>query len=566
MIVTLAAAQIDWFTLVIGLFGGLALFLFGMEQMTRALKLAAGEGMKMFLDRLTRRRVTGALTGAMVTGIMQSSSVTTVLLIGFVSAGLMSLQQSVAVIMGANIGSTVTAQIIAFKITKLALVLVAVGFAMTIARRERVGQYGAIVLGLGLLFLGMEQMGLATSPLRDNPAFVHAMNRMNNPMLGILAAAALTAIIQSSAATMGIAIVLAGQGFISLEAGIALAFGANIGTCVTALLASIGRPRVALQTAIVHVIFNVIGVLLWLAFIPQLAELVRLISPQVPELHDAARLAAETPRQIANAHTVFNVVNTLVLLPFTALLALVARRLCPVRLAPAVERAKPQFLDTAYLDTPDLALHRVQLELGRLGQFVQRMIANAFDVITTGTGADLNRLERQDDDVDDLQTAIVEYLRKMGREELTTDDTRRLQQLTAVAIYLENAADVVTTNLVALGRDRIEHKIEISDVTRRHMTDLYRPMREAFDAAMEAVTTDDTARARHVIDMKDRINQLVSEVLEQVGRRLVVDAPKRVEAFRIETDMVSQFQRLYSLSKRIARCAAAPDEDWSVAA
>jgi phosphate:Na+ symporter len=286
--------------------------------------------MKGILAKLTVNRFMGVGTGALVTAVIQSSSVTTVLVVGFISAGLMSLSQSVGVIMGANIGTTITAQIVAFKITKAALGMIAVGFAMLfIAKNDRTKHYGEMLMGLGMVFFGMHVMSEAMEPLRSYQPFLDLMKTMDNPLVGVLIATAFTALIQSSSASTGIVIVMASQGFISLQAGIALAFGANIGTCATALLAVIGKPREAVRAALVHLFFNVCGVLIWLPFIGFIANLVTAISPSYPDLSGAARLAAETPRQIANAHTFFNVANTLIFIWFTTQIARLVEWLVP---------------------------------------------------------------------------------------------------------------------------------------------------------------------------------------------------------------------------------------------
>ena len=303
---------IDWGNLAMGLLGGLALFLFGMDLMSEALKSALGEKMKVVLAKLTKNRVSGALTGAFVTAIVQSSSVTTVLVVGFVSAGMMSMSQSIGVILGANVGTTLTAQIVAFNVERAALWMVAIGFLLSaIKKYESASQYGQMLLGLGLIFYGMGLMGHAMHPLRSYPPFLELMSQMSNPLLAIILGAGFTALVQSSSATTAIVITMAGQGFISLEAGIALAFGANIGTCVTALLASLGKSREALRASLVHLFFNFGGVLIWLPFIGVLATWVTGISPNYPELQGTAKLSKEVPRQIANAHTLFNVANTL---------------------------------------------------------------------------------------------------------------------------------------------------------------------------------------------------------------------------------------------------------------
>jgi phosphate:Na+ symporter len=359
---SMASTTLQYGAILTGLGGGLALFLYGMRKMTDALKIVAGGGMKDLLGRLTTNRFTGAVAGTLVTAVIQSSSVTTVLIVGFITADLMSFSQSIGVIIGANIGTTITAQIIAFKVTKYALLLIGVGFLMEImAKNRKVRHYGIVLMGLGLIFFGMELMSDATRPLRTYQPFIDLMQEMKNPIQGILIGLLFTTLVQSSSATTGIVIVLAGQGFITLEAGIALVLGANIGTCITAPLSAIGKPREAIQAATAHIIFNVLGVLLWVAFIPQLADVARSISPSSPELQGAARMAADSPRQIANAHTLFNVGNALVFIWFITPLARLVERIVPKRPEPKTVRIRAQYLDELFLEQPaegDLRLHR----------------------------------------------------------------------------------------------------------------------------------------------------------------------------------------------------------------
>jgi len=253
--------SLDLFVMTVQALGGLALFLFGIDQMAAALKVVAGEPLRAVLAKLTTNRVSGVLTGALVTAIVQSSSVTTVVVVGFITADIMSLSQAVGVIFGANIGTTITAQIIAFKVTRYALLLIAAGFTMSfVARDDKYRKYGTVTMSLGLVFFGMGLMGDSMRPLHNYEPFLRLMVEMETPILAILVGALFTALIQSSSAATGVVIVLASQGFITLAAGIALAFGANIGTCVTALLASIGKPRKAVRAGLVHVCFNVLGV------------------------------------------------------------------------------------------------------------------------------------------------------------------------------------------------------------------------------------------------------------------------------------------------------------------
>lgn len=365
-------ASIDAVLLVGGLIGGLAIFLLGMEQMTEALKLVAGDRLRGLLVKLTKNRFMGLLTGAGITAVIQSSSITTVMAVGFISAGLMTFTQSIGVIVGANIGTTITAQIIAFKVTTYALYAVAIGFAITFF--SKIGSrraWGTALLGLGLVFLGMTLMGEAMSPLRESEAFISAMIALENPLLGVAVGAVFTAVVQSSSATTGIVIVLAQQGLISLETGIALVLGANVGTSVTALLASIGKPREALRASVAHTLFNVGGVIIWIPFIGLLASTVMSIG-------------GDTAREIANAHTVFNIFNALLILAITPQFARFIERIVPDR-PDAVEAAlKAKYLDKAFVSTPSLAIDRARLELLRMADRVRAMLAEGVPAAISG--------------------------------------------------------------------------------------------------------------------------------------------------------------------------------------
>ena len=394
----LEASSPDWGSMAMQMLGGLALFLYGMELMANALKTVAGERMKVVLARLTRNRFMGVLTGAFVTAVVQSSSVTTVLVVGFISAGLMSMAQSIGVIMGANIGSTVTAQIVAFKVTQYAMLMISLGFAAWFfSKKDRVKHYGAMFMGLGLIFFGMGIMSDAMSPLRNYQPFLDLMVKMENPFIGILVAALFTGLVQSSAATMGIVIVMASQNIITLPAGIALAFGANIGTCVTVVLASIGKPREAIRAALVHVLFNVVGVLIWLAFIPNLAELVVMISPTSSGLSDAARLAADTPRQIANAHTIFNLINTFLFIGFVGSFARIVEILVPDKPLEEHPITQPRFLDEELMETPSLALDMARLEISRAGVQVEVMLKEILPAMLKSNRPMLSQIREMDE-------------------------------------------------------------------------------------------------------------------------------------------------------------------------
>ena len=339
--------SIKWFTLIVGLVGGLTLFLLGMDLMTDALRLVVGDKAKAVLEKLTANRFVGLLTGAGITAVIQSSSVTTVLVVGFISAGLMTFVQSIPIILGSNIGTTFTAQIIAFNITSWALVLVSLGFLVTtLSKKRKRKSQGTAVMGLGLIFFGMVVMGEAMSPLRTYEPFIDAMKTLDNPLLGILVGAVITAVLQSSSATTGIVIVLASQGLITPAAGIALVIGANIGTSITALLAAIGKPRDAQRAAVAHLLFNVGGVILWIPFVGWLVSFV-------------GSVGGGTAREVANAHTIFNVVNAMIFLPFVNQFAALVTKLVPDK--PVEGEMRPIYLDESLIRSPSLALSAARM-------------------------------------------------------------------------------------------------------------------------------------------------------------------------------------------------------------
>jgi phosphate:Na+ symporter len=552
--------DIDWMNMGMKLLGGLALFLFGMEQMADALKAVAGERMKVILAKLTTNRFMGAATGAFVTAIIQSSSVTTVLVVGFITAGLMSMAQSIGVIMGANIGTTITAQIVAFKVTKYALLMVAGGFGMLFfSKQEKIKQYGAMLMGLGLVFFGMSVMSDAMSPLRSYQPFLDLMTRMDNPLVGILVAAGFTALIQSSSATTGIVIVMATQGFISLEAGIALAFGANIGTCVTAMLAAIGKPREAVRAAVVHVLFNTFGVLLWVGLIPYLAEVVTWLSPAHPELSGTDKLAAEAPRQIANAHTVFNIANTFIFIGFTSQFARLVEKLVPDKPVEEIIIAQPKYLDEELLETPSLALDRVRLEIGHMGDRVKAMLQDIMTAITTGDRMMLRNIAKIDDEVDILHGHIVTYLGRISQKELMEDQTRVLVNLMAATNDLENIGDIIETDMVYLGKEGIEAQVLISEETRGVLNKLHDVVSTTAELAIDAVMESDQRAAQEVIAMKPDISRLMESAALHETERLVAEEPNRLAAYSLEMDIIEKLKRIYYLAKRMAKTVA-PEE------
>jgi phosphate:Na+ symporter len=530
--VTDPESGVAWGQMTMSLLGGLAVFLYGMEKMAEALKKVAGESMKLILARLTNSRIMGLLTGAFVTAIIQSSSVNTVMLVGFVTAGLMSFAQAIGVILGADIGTTITAQIVAFKVTKYALLLVAIGFGMIfMGRNERIKQYGNLIMGLGLIFFGMGIMSDGMRPLRDYQPFIELMGSVSNPLIGILVATLFTALVQSSSATMGVVIALALQGLITLEAGIALALGANIGTCATAGLAAIGKPREAVRVAVAHVAFKIVGVALIIPFIPYFADLVR-----------------------DNAHTLFNVGIAFVFLPFSNQFARFCEWLVPDRaLVEEEELVRPTYLDVELIDTPPLALERARYEIGHMGEYVNQMLSASIPALLDGNLERIKEVSAIDDKVDFLYKEIVAYLGKVGRKELMDNQADELSKLLSAANDLENIGDLIETDALDLAEVSDAQGVSISEETKTVLGELHATIAESVRLALHAVATNDAVLAQQVIAMKSSIQEQATSAEMHQARRLAADAPNRVSAYSVEVEIIEKMKRIYYFAKRMAK-------------
>ena len=532
----------SWFVVAVTLIGGLALFLLGLDQLTHAMKKLAGGGLRVVLGTMTANRFSGALSGAVVTAAVNSSSVTTVLLVGFVSAGVLDLSRSVAVILGANIGSTVTAQLVAFDLGAVALAAIGSGFLLrAISRGDRLRLIGELILGLGMIFHGMALMGQAMEPLRSYDPFLELLSHMENPLLGTLAGAVFTALVQSSAATTGIAITLAAAGVLPLTAGIALVLGANIGTCLTAIIAAIGKPIAALRVAVVHVTFNVIGVILWLPLIGLLAAI-------------ATWLAGEqgTPaRQLANAHTCFNVINTLLFLPFTTQLARLATWLTPERASHS--RVRPWHLDPGLLGIPPLAFDAIHQELGRLGDLIRRSLVEVAAAVDGDNIRRLDRVERTHIEITDLGGAILRYLGRLRREDFTVDEGMRFHRVVRAARALEMAGAMAARELVERIRDLQEHQITVSAITRTNLRELGREVGATVKDAVEAVREDDLDHAERALSRKPAVKRLADHALRHLAETLQDQDPQRIDRVRLETAIIDTLRRLHDQARNAAK-------------
>lgn len=536
--------------MIIQLLGGLALFLYGMEKMTDGLKAAAGKQMNTLLARLTGNRILGALTGAVVTAVIQSSSVTTVLVVGFVSAGLLTLVQSVGVIFGANVGTTVTAQIVAFNTTALAFPFIAIGFVMTFVSKQGAARhYGAMLIGLGLLFYGMAAMGDAMAPLRTNQGFANLLQSLQNPVLGMLAGALFTALVQSSSATIGLAVVMATQGLLSLPAGIAILFGAKIGTGITAILAAIGKPQDAKRAAAVHVLFNVVGALIWLPFIAQLAMLSEAVSPVASHLQGVERLAEEAPRQIANAATIWATANTVIFLPFAALFARLAMTIIPDRVEMEKEIIRPKYLDDELIQVPAMALERARMELVHMSEIADSMLAKveaAFDSRESGG------LTQEFDQIVVLRDAVLAYLQHIGRSALSDGDSDEHARLVVAIGEIENMSVAISRELAPLVQSLDAPEIAPSQETRELFGALPETVLEAARSALHALVEGDEQAAQRVVAKRIEILELSTDLQRRQTARLAEDDPNRLAKHRMQIEILDRLRRLYSVSEHMA--------------
>lgn len=492
---------------IFGLIGGLALFLHGMNSMSDGLQKVAGDRMKKVLGILTRNPVLGALAGALVTAVLQSSSATTVMVIGFVSAGLMTLPQAISVIFGANIGTTMTAQLMAFKISNYIYPIIFVGFLLNfMGKKQKVKDLGTVIFSFGLLFEGIEIMGSVMKPLAGSPFFTDLMGRVAEiPVLGILLGAGMTLVVQSSSATIAVLQNFASQAgpdgvssVIGLAGAIPILLGDNIGTTITALLASIGQSRNAKRTALAHSFFNISGSIVFVFLIPVFAKFVVWISPKGPEVEVIAR-------QIANAHTTFNIVCTLIWLPLISLMVKLVTFVVrgEDRLSPT--KAQPQYLDEKVLGQPLPAMYLISQEIDRCAEYASTMLSCAkAELSGQALPENFDELFRA---VKDLQEQIVQYISRLfARGVLTEEQSER----TAGLLFVINNVDRIADRCGEItGCVRQLHSAgrSLSQDASSELDECFTISQDMFDTAMNSIRAGDSDKAQTVILHKGKMHK-----------------------------------------------------------
>lgn len=542
---------------VFGLLGGLAVFIYGMNMMSEGLQKVAGEKMKYVLGILTKNPVVGVLAGALTTAVLQSSSATTVMVIGFVSAGLMSLPQAISVILGANIGTTMTAQIIAFKITDYIWPIIFIGFIIYFfSKKEKVKNLGQTVFAFGLLFLGITTMGDVMKPLAASPVFTDMIARVSDiPVLGVLLGTVMTLVVQSSSATIAVLQNFASQAgpdgvtsVLGLAGAIPILLGDNIGTTITALLASVGQSKNAKRTAVAHSVFNITGSFIFLWIIPWFAKFVEFISPKGNEIDVISR-------QIANAHTTFNVVNTLLWLPFIWLMVKIVTKIVPGTDVVETE-SQPQFLDDKMAGQPVFALHLANEEIVRCAHMVQDMIGQARLAMDEKTAAVWEKVCQQRSIVESLYNQIEKFISNLfSSGTLTEVQSMRAASLMYIACDVDRISQRCQ-EVAKVRRERLEDNREGKEFTfskeaEKEMESMLEKIEGMLASAMDAVQNDNRAAAFKVIQQRDELQLQESKLRKNHVQRLKKGkcSPELTGAF---TTILYSMERMGSLCVNIA--------------
>ena len=482
--------------IVIGIMGGLGLFLYGMNLMGEALEKAAGSKLKKIIELLTSNIFMGVIVGTIVTAIIQSSSATTVMVVGFVNAGIMTLPQAVGVIMGANIGTTVTAQLVSIDINGLAPIALGIGIVLYLfTNKPKTKHIAEVLIGFGILFTGMDFMKEAVKPLAEYSGFTNALLTFGKyPILGLLLGFGITAIIQSSSASMGMLVVLASQGLIPLNSALPILYGQNIGTCVTSLLSSIGASISARRAALIHLMFNVLGTIIFLIFLNGIV--VKAVVYMDPD---------NVARQIANVHTIFNITSTLMLLPFNKIIIKLATKLAPDNNTEDDDTKVVKFIDDRMIETPSIALVSVEKETLRMGEKSRESLDSAMTGIFEKSEKDLSNTLKKEKVINELQKTILNYLLKLSKAPLNEESREVIDSLFNTVNDIERIGDHAE-NLAELGKSSIVNDVVFSDNARSELSDMYNKVLSTYTYSLESMRTSDVDLACKVIKMEEQVD------------------------------------------------------------
>ena len=531
---------------ILSLLGGLALFLFGMQTMSNGLEAAAGNKMKSILEKLTSNRIMGVFVGAVITAVIQSSSATTVMVVGFVNSGLMTLNQAVWIIMGANIGTTITGQLIALDIGAIAPLFAIIGVgAIMFSKSEKVHHISGIIAGLGILFIGMDMMGAAMEPLQESEAFLNLMTQFSNPLLGILVGAVFTAVIQSSSASVGILQALAATGMIPLESAVYVLFGQNIGTCITAVLASIGTKVNARRTTVIHLMFNIIGTTIF-----------TIICMTTPYVHLVESITPGDPvAQIANAHTIFNIVTTLILLPFGNYMARAAERILPDSKKEDDEDLRLKYIrpfDSSYsVGNSAIAVTQVKDEVNRMLDMVSKNIGDAFDTLIKYDEKSRQKVEEREEYIDYLNKGISEYIVSLMSGEMNADDSRKINGYYAIISNLERIGDHAT-NIAEYADDMKKWDLQCSD---NGLDELEEKEKQCI-ASLTNLKNADSGDAQKVLSQAEILEQQTDDMRDKYFKKQMQRLKKgkcKPQSGIVFSEVLTDFERMGDHALNIAQ-------------
>lgn len=527
----------------IGIMGGLGLFLYGMNLMGDGLQKSAGSKLKRIIELLTSNVIMGVLVGMVVTMVIQSSSATTVMVVGFVNAGIMSLTQAIGVIMGANIGTTITAQLVSLDVDFLAPVALGIGIVIYMfSNKPKHKNIAEILIGFGILFTGMDFMKEAVKPLAGYQGFTDMLLSFgHHPILGVLMGFAITAIVQSSSASMGMLIALASQGLIPITAALPILYGENIGTCVTSLISSIGASRNARRAAIMHLTFNVLGSMIFMFILSKpIVAIVTAIDPT-----DAAR-------QIANAHTLFNILNVIVLLPFNKLIVKLALKLVPETKGEQDDEDKVvKYIDDRMIETPSIALANIVKETLRMGEKSKESLNAAMDGIVDKSKEKIELSFKREKLINELQKSILNYLLKLSKASLNEDSRETVDALFNTVNDIERIGDHAE-NIAELAKDIVDLEISFSDVGIGELKDMYNKVVSTYTYALEAMRTSNVELACKVIKMEEQVDMMEKSCRANHMNRLNSSSCS-IESGVIYLDIISNLERVSDHAVNIAQ-------------
>ncbi|MDD2998602.1 MAG: Na/Pi cotransporter family protein [Candidatus Riflebacteria bacterium] len=551
--------------LVFGLFGGLGMFLFGMNLGADGLQKIAGKKMKEILGTFTNNRYMGVLTGIIVTAITQSSSATTVMLVGFVNASLMTISQTLSVIFGANIGTTITVQLIAFEISHFALLMVGVGFLLKYSKNKTVVYAGDIILGFGFIFYGMKVMSVAMSPLRSFPAFKEMLIAMSDyPITAIFGSMLFTALIQSSGATIGLVVVFASQNLITLHASIPLILGAHTGTCITGWIASIGASAAAKKTALLNILYNLIGTVVFLPFLSDSLSFSSLVHWCTAPFSDSAA------REVANAHMLSAIIKMIVMFPFYDRIVWLTHLMIAEETTEEINRSvRTKYLSESLLKSPELALGNVAREISRMAGHVEFMMEKVPEMISYGREDTISEVTFREEKVDTAQYEITKYLSSLSEESLTEEQTSTMMKYMAIINDLEGQGDQIHKIIVPFSRAKAREEIRFSEEGFRELMNMFDRVNENFMLIINAFATNNLEQAERIMKSERTFEVLIKRLRTSHMRRVFQHKVQSIETSTLHMDLLQCFKRINVHSIEIAKAiggewlfqkAAAEDE------